>query len=303
MGFADPAQILVSRSYYDAVSRLSPQYAGMFHYQGSRTDKHVREHEVYAIGYPGDKTTHGGTIRPEIAGQAGSSLASLISHAKAGWYSIVTMPDGLIAKSIARYRESGSKQRVLYVGIVAVPLLLLVVLLAKLSRHDAVPVAPPVVDKQTANMIQPVSAVVSVTPVSADSGAKSKGATSVNAAPSKHRAKKTSESKEAKDKHSIKDGHPKEQPNTNSHDAIEKSATVAASSEGSGAHVIVSCREGAEVFIDGTRKGRIGSKPLTIEVSTGPHTVIVSLTSGGIYKQNVELNSGKTVHIKPSFCD
>jgi len=52
MGFADAAQILVSRSYYDAVSRLSPQYAGMFHYQGSRTDKHVREHEVYAIGYP-----------------------------------------------------------------------------------------------------------------------------------------------------------------------------------------------------------------------------------------------------------
>ena len=32
MGFADPSQILVSRSYYDAVSRLSPQYPGMFHY-------------------------------------------------------------------------------------------------------------------------------------------------------------------------------------------------------------------------------------------------------------------------------
>lgn len=28
----------------------------MFHYQGSRTDKHVREHEVYAIGYPGEFT-------------------------------------------------------------------------------------------------------------------------------------------------------------------------------------------------------------------------------------------------------
>src|SRR3989338_5623490 len=56
MGFADVGQILVSRSYYDAVSRLSPQYVGMFHFQGSRTDKHVREHEIYAIGYPGDKT-------------------------------------------------------------------------------------------------------------------------------------------------------------------------------------------------------------------------------------------------------
>ena len=54
MGFADTGQLLVSRSYYDAVSRISQEYAGMFHYQGSRTDKHVREHEVYAIGYPGE---------------------------------------------------------------------------------------------------------------------------------------------------------------------------------------------------------------------------------------------------------
>lgn len=56
MGFADTGQILVSRSYYDAVSRLSQEYAGMFHYQGTRTDKHVREHEIYAIGYPGELT-------------------------------------------------------------------------------------------------------------------------------------------------------------------------------------------------------------------------------------------------------
>jgi hypothetical protein len=56
MDFADVGQLLVSRSYYDAVSRISQEYAGMFHYQGSRTDKHVREHEVYAIGYPGEFT-------------------------------------------------------------------------------------------------------------------------------------------------------------------------------------------------------------------------------------------------------
>ena len=56
MDFADIGQLLVSRSYYDAVSRISQEYAGMFHYQGSRTDKHVREHEVYAIGYPGEFT-------------------------------------------------------------------------------------------------------------------------------------------------------------------------------------------------------------------------------------------------------
>jgi class 3 adenylate cyclase len=50
MSFAEPGQILVSRSYYDVVARLSDDYGKLFHYEGAKTDKHVREHEVYAIG-------------------------------------------------------------------------------------------------------------------------------------------------------------------------------------------------------------------------------------------------------------
>jgi class 3 adenylate cyclase len=50
MGFAQPNQILVARSYYEVVSCLSDAYAKLFQYEGSRTDKHVREHEVYAVG-------------------------------------------------------------------------------------------------------------------------------------------------------------------------------------------------------------------------------------------------------------
>jgi class 3 adenylate cyclase len=50
MTFAKPGQIVVSRSYYDVVSCLSDEYAKLFHYEGSRTDKHVREHEVYQVG-------------------------------------------------------------------------------------------------------------------------------------------------------------------------------------------------------------------------------------------------------------
>jgi outer membrane biosynthesis protein TonB len=49
MSFAEPGQILVSRSYYEVVSCLSEGYVQLFHYEGSRTDKHVREHEVYAV--------------------------------------------------------------------------------------------------------------------------------------------------------------------------------------------------------------------------------------------------------------
>jgi class 3 adenylate cyclase len=49
MSFAEAGRILVSRSYYEVVSRIDPQFARLFNYEGSRTDKHVREHDVYAV--------------------------------------------------------------------------------------------------------------------------------------------------------------------------------------------------------------------------------------------------------------
>ncbi len=50
MSFARPGQLLVSRSFYEVVSCLSRDYLNLFHHEGSRTDKHVREHEVYSVG-------------------------------------------------------------------------------------------------------------------------------------------------------------------------------------------------------------------------------------------------------------
>jgi class 3 adenylate cyclase len=55
MSFAQPNQILVSRSYYEVLSRLSYEYSRLFAYAGLHRDKHVREHEVYEVttGEPG----------------------------------------------------------------------------------------------------------------------------------------------------------------------------------------------------------------------------------------------------------
>jgi class 3 adenylate cyclase len=54
MSFANPGQVLVSRSYFEVISRLSQEYAKLFHYEGSHADKHVREHQVYSVS-PADK--------------------------------------------------------------------------------------------------------------------------------------------------------------------------------------------------------------------------------------------------------
>lgn len=318
MGFADAAQILVSRSYYDAVSRLSPQYAGMFHNKGSRTDKHVREHEVYAIGYPGDKTTRRGTTISVVDEQADSTLAGAMQRAKAVWRSAATRLDALIDLMIIRFRQAESRQRALYVAVVAVPLLLLIVLLTNLPRHDEVPATPTGMGEQTVKTTQPSLAVAPVASGPAGSDVKAKGAIPAHSPTvPKPRIKKNVESKIAKEnlKDKLKDkpqdkleNKPKSKHSESQAKIINKAdvgnnAAVATSSGSADAYISVTCMEGTEVFVDGIRKGRVGSLPLTLVVPPGKHTVIVSHTSRGIFTQSVELNSGKTVHIKPSLCN
>lgn len=64
MSFADRGQVLVSRSYFEVVSHISEGYAQLFSYRGSRTDKHVREHEIYEVG---------AKVPDHIAGKSGSA--------------------------------------------------------------------------------------------------------------------------------------------------------------------------------------------------------------------------------------
>lgn len=50
MDFAQSNQILVSRAYYDVISRITDDTADMFQYLGQFEDKHGRMHELYSVG-------------------------------------------------------------------------------------------------------------------------------------------------------------------------------------------------------------------------------------------------------------
>src|SRR5215813_7811708 len=52
MSFGHPGRMLLSRAYYGALTDGSEEYIPLLAYQGSRTDKHVREHEIYEIAAP-----------------------------------------------------------------------------------------------------------------------------------------------------------------------------------------------------------------------------------------------------------
>jgi serine/threonine protein kinase len=63
MDFAQGNQVLVSRSYYDVISRITDDTADMFQYLGQYEDKHGRLHEIYSAQKHHGGQTSGNTRR------------------------------------------------------------------------------------------------------------------------------------------------------------------------------------------------------------------------------------------------
>jgi hypothetical protein len=301
MGFADSGQVLVSRSYYDAVSRLSSQYAEMFHYQGSRTDKHVREHEVYAIGYPGELAPKGATA--VAAGPVAESVSPLV-RIRTAWDAAASRLDAVAAPLIARVVQLEPRLRIIYAGI-GVGLLLVVGLVMMLSGSDEAGDA-----REAA--VQPVSAVMAAVPEEQVAEVKKEVPARVEPAPlqKKDTQQKLAEKKAAEKKAADKKAAEKKLSNSKTEN--KKTAGPAATNggglfstadRGPDGFLSVSCKDGAQVFVDGSQKGKIGATAqLTLAVVPGKHTVIVSHPGGGISTQSVDIQSGKTVRIRPGFC-
>ena len=70
MSFAERDEVLVSRSYYEVVARLGSDNEQCFRSLGTRTDKHAREHEVYAYGQGSDDPAPAGAERAKAADTA-----------------------------------------------------------------------------------------------------------------------------------------------------------------------------------------------------------------------------------------
>lgn len=84
MSFAEPGYILVSRSYYEVLARLSDDYERLFQYGGTHTDKHVREHSVYAIG----PSSPGPARKDAVAGAdvgGAPALAAPVAERRSRW--------------------------------------------------------------------------------------------------------------------------------------------------------------------------------------------------------------------------
>jgi len=97
MSFAEPNQITVSRSFHEVTSCLSKNIADLYAYIGSKTDKHVRKYQVYAIAnsQPDSSITHDTDVPDKregdtVAQSAGAEETALPNAPKRNKMSMLT---------------------------------------------------------------------------------------------------------------------------------------------------------------------------------------------------------------------
>ena len=291
MSFADTGQILVSRSYYDAVSRLSQEYAGMFHYQGARTDKHVREHEVYAIGYPGELTDRW-------------KLAS----------------GGLWQAVRSAFLKASGARRALYAGASAAALAMLVAVLLN-ALHPSPAPKPPLAAPGLPVAVPEASGVAGALPKTVEPEAgRGENATpltekklAVAAAADKKPATAAAEDKKSKTAQPAQ-GEPRQAPAAKeslklpvgqegarkSMPTIRTLEETAAVEQGAAAHVNLAVSPWGEIYLDGRMQGV--SPPLVeLEVVPGKHEIEIRNTTFPPHIEKFQLKANEKIKITYKF--
>lgn len=277
MGFSDPGQILVSRSYYDAVSRLSQEYAGMFHYQGSRTDKHVREHEVYAIGYPGDFTSTQRSLSKQSRYIGATGFNAVMFRLESYWDRFVHNMAKWERRAIEIYGNASRRQRMAIVGTASVVLLsLLTALTVKLvSRPE---VQPTVLSSPQAKF--------------ADENTQSAAG-----AKTESKAQSSSVADAEKDATNKKAASPEKKVQ-----GVKKSSRVRTLVETTGAPAVLNLVivPWGEVYLDGRMQG-VSPPLLELQVVAGRHVLKVRNTTFPEFTKVIKVKSGEKIKIRHSF--
>lgn len=279
MGFAKPGQILVSRSYFDAASRLSQEYTGLFRSEGTRADKHDRVHEIYSIGIPGES--------------AGTQKVGEDTLGLALKYSAIGNVTGKLQRAIAVFNDAPPQQRALYAGIAASALALLIVISVKIAHRTGAP-APEATEQSQAAPSAGISTTSAVPemPV-AMAGADAKKPASEAAAASPQKDEPAEEKKSKTSHHTDKHAEKKK-------DSSHTSATTAPSAKSAMSVVSVTVIPWGEVYLDGKQQGV--SPPLdTLHVTPGKHDIEIRNTTFPPYTLSVDVKAGEQLKIKHKF--
>lgn len=263
MGFAQPGQVLVSRSYYEVVSHISEGYGQLFRYEGSRTDKHVREHEVYSIGY-----TTGS--RPSVRSPAERAQASSRAHALQS--ATASIASGTMFSSIGSWLNNRSiAYGTATLSVAAFASALLLNFLSEPANSERhLPASEATVEQKTAAAAP---------------------AAQQDKSPSEARVSDRKPAPSAEKQH----GNPDLTPSGAEDQPQSEPAAAQAS-----AMIQLAIAPWGEVFVDGYR---VGVSPPVNEVEVAPGKRKIEVRNGNfpVYTQIVELKADQKIRIKHKF--
>jgi hypothetical protein len=261
MSFAQPGEVLVSRSYYEVVSHLSQEYSLMFEYQGARADKHVREHEVYMVGSPGKDIKLWATGRT-VKVRSETDAQGTDSSAEAADAETVIKP------------KMGSAKKILYAGVSLVVAVVLAIALRGGKSGEPYATAPEV----KAEVGKTAPAPKSGTPPVAQGGGPFATAPEVKAEMGKTApAPKNGTAKLA--------------------EAAPSAAALPASQTGS---IALAINPWGEVYVDGRKMG-VSPPLKELQVTPGKHTIEIKNTSFASHTETLEVKLNDRLNIKHEF--
>jgi hypothetical protein len=297
MSFAQPGKLMVSRTFHEVISRLTEEYAALFSYQGSRTDKHVREHEIFELSAPAEQALEVAERRKRARGRK------------------VEPGSAALAAGLRLMSRRG-----LAVAVTAISLAALGAALAAFLRPDSA-LAPERVPVAAHTTPAPATSDVRIPAAAPDStGPRQQPAAPERADPAVKPAPGTAASAGVSDQGSNPAPARREQREPAADDAAADTKTARASAKppapvvavptvpattlrtatGPTALVLLAISPWGEVYVDGKPMGV--SPPLAeLELAPGRHRIEVR--NGGFkpYQEDIELGSNETVRIKHKF--
>jgi len=294
MSFARPGQIVVSRSYYDVVSNLASEYAKLFHYEGSRTDKHVREHEIYVVGH------HEGALQKAKDGmkdRASSTTPNARKASSGAGASTVTL-------SIPSFVQD-KKKLTMVAGALALLVLVLGILVATKKPAGTEVVQSPATSTEASKTLAPapVSAeagkgteakpdqkVLETTPPASAVPAPAPGTEAAKEAPKEAPKEAAKEAKKDEEKSKAKPEPAKAEP----------PKTEAPKSTVPPATLVFAVQPWGEIFVNGKSRG-VSPPMKSIKLEPGKYKIEVKNTTFPVYTENYELKARDEITVRHKF--
>jgi class 3 adenylate cyclase len=298
MSFAQPGKLLVSRAFHEVIARLTEEYAALFSYQGSRTDKHVREHEIFELSAPAERALEVAERRKRAHRRKAGAPASALTAGVLG-------------------------RRGLAVGVAGVSLAALAAALIAFLQPDAAPSPDPTATRTPARSA-PAPAAPDMRMAATAQEPTDRAQPPVAAEPG---GKAAPAAKPARGRPAAAHGEPSDplpapvsraqrEPAAGDTDADTKTvraaskppvsasapapATTLRTAAGPTALVLLAISPWGQVYVDGKP---MGVSPPLVELELAPGRHRIEVRNGGFrpYQEDVELGTNETVKIRHKF--